>query len=548
MSENKVAHTRERVRFAVIVICLAAAGVLTSMLLPREGVQHIISERQPIDELFNGSEAPAAIVAVIPSESLAKGTEFSCSNGGCLEKFNTFCLKQFPQLFSGEYASRESITSPLGKDELLFEPRPVCILSNGTFYSHLRRSWGNDNRMPRRLRDILHGKLKRVDFKGKNSVLHRGPEFAAHVELVAARDEVDWHPAVGFVLAAKMNHHPFHFLMDQALQLMSALHYDKTLSDHPHVGVRMSDTLLNIVKEDQNEGDHHRRLLWNISRDFASVSIKEDPRIPNKELFRVVNYEGWGSEDGRAHCFCQLAVFHGWYQRERGRFLKGDACMKLPQDEGCLAMNLARQHIAAHYQLVPYDTAVQLHDFQRVDLWKGAKTAEAPRLLVIVRQQRRFGNRTTILEMAKRIGFEVQEITMEHHPPAVQAAAARYADVIMGVHGAAFTWLSMLSTVRRENQGCRTVIELLPKVSKSLINFYVHQASVSAVTLIRVPLLRGVVDDSLEEIKKSKDMQQILRSRNPLRFMLWNMTHYYQMSDVEEALTRAMAKRQQCVI
>lgn len=87
------------------------------------------------------------------------------------------------------------------------------------------------------------------------------------------------------------------------------------------------------------------------------------------------------------------------------------------------------------------------------------RKTEAPRLLLMLRNKTRLiGEPHIIVELAQRVGFDVHVMTPEFETVAMQVRAARYADVMVGMHGQALTWMAMMDGETAPH--CRQVIEL----------------------------------------------------------------------------------------
>ncbi|CUG90834.1 Hypothetical protein, putative [Bodo saltans] len=91
---------------------------------------------------------------------------------------------------------------------------------------------------------------------------------------------------------------------------------------------------------------------------------------------------------------------------------------------------------------------------------KPSTTTIRPRLVVYLRTTTRLIWRVDeMIAMAKAVGFDVLVLFPERYNLTVQATSARYADVVMAIHGAALTWIALLDTRGRFSH-CREVIEL----------------------------------------------------------------------------------------
>lgn len=96
--------------------------------------------------------------------------------------------------------------------------------------------------------------------------------------------------------------------------------------------------------------------------------------------------------------------------------------------------------------------------FRRAIGWE-SDTVTAPRLLLLLRKDTRLlGNWNEVVAAATASGFNVAVIEPESMTAAQQAHAARYADVLVGVHGQGLTLLTLMDGISVPY--CRRVIEL----------------------------------------------------------------------------------------
>jgi hypothetical protein len=148
-----------------------------------------------------------------------------------------------------------------------------------------------------------------------------------------------------------------------------------------------------------------------------------------------------------------------------------------------------------------------------------------------------------IESMARELGFATQRIYFEEHSHEAQFTAMRSADVFLSVHGAAFTWMLFLDTLGG-NAFCRSVIEMMLPIKDFLVPFYLHEASLANVSLIRVGnaqsrfLGGGGTTKRRNLLKKDKNPYAILREPQLISFNL---------IDVQSALSRALRLRMACM-
>ncbi|CUG86711.1 membrane-associated protein, putative [Bodo saltans] len=223
----------------------------------------------------------------------------------------------------------------------------------------------------------------------------------------------------------------------------------------------------------QNGGAKNRAFL---NRDFPQIHMLLYRELPKGALLRGgENFSAWMAAvvaDGRAdvthrvdgredesvtHCYCD-GILHNMADaltmKPSQRIAEGDSLRRAS------ALYLKRR---MNHQLgfLPYGSyPVPESEYQPYGLWNDtSKGPKVPRLLFFLRRKTRtLEGSAEILQMAISAGFNVLVMFTEDHSYAVQARAARYADVILAVHGQAMVWLMMLDGVKASH--CRFVIEL----------------------------------------------------------------------------------------
>lgn len=172
-------------------------------------------------------------------------------------------------------------------------------------------------------------------------------------------------------------------------------------------------------------------------------------------------------QDQDTHCYCS-GVLHNMLDlltlQPHQSLAVGDPARRK-------ATRYIKYDMNERYGFLPYGTyPIPTSEYAPFGLWTSplppivSPTAEGaaaapPRLLLILRTSTRvLGDAEAIEQMAQRVGFHVHVMVAERFSIALQARAARYADVIMAVHGQALTWLVMMDGTRASH--CREVVEL----------------------------------------------------------------------------------------
>jgi hypothetical protein len=280
---------------------------------------------------------------------------------------------------------------------------------------------------------------------------------------------VRWHPSIAVLMSHWFNYHLYHFLVDGALGAMGLFAYNPDIYKAPREAVYAS----NFIFNGNDKGPF--RLPWN-------ATLQVLPVLSTNHSQPVTVLLPDGPQDNAIHCYCQLILIHSIDYKRRWNFL-------VYNPEATYASTVAtarmRQELQEMFSLPAYDAALTLWQVRSSGLWKGATSIDQPRLLYVMRAWRQNHRGSLYIEAATRMGYVVESIHMENFSVAQQVRAMRFADVVMGVHGAGLTFLLAMNTVG-PNSHCRTVIELMPWAAPHKIPFYSQLCLMANVSSIRV--------------------------------------------------------------
>jgi hypothetical protein len=179
------------------------------------------------------------------------------------------------------------------------------------------------------------------------------------------------------------------------------------------------------------------------------------------------------------------------------------------------------------------------------DVWGGTVAACAgPRLLLILRRNSRLiANVENITDVASKLGYCVKAISFESLSSRDQFVAARYADVMLGMHGAALTYLYMMDPTG----SCRTVVELLPWVDGRKVQHNAEFGKLCNITVEQVDA-NGVAFGP--SVTNKKQQKRFLRQahKNIHQLSGFNdQTAFHSLSRIRDALVNAKHRLGACI-
>lgn len=414
------------------------------------------------------------------------------SFSAAMSAFQGSC-RNLPIMSMKRWQSEHSFVNVSEKDPFTlpfsWKPKPICIDHKGRFLhlDSLRAAPFNQN--------IL------------------GPTFAnsatwtpmsRHSEelgMLLEQGLVRMHTAVGLMIFGRWaSVNVFHFTADVLLSAAAFLVSNPSVLSAPHAPVFIHESLiLNGFHLDQ--GFCHPCIQ-------GAAALDSNTRL-NYTLI-VSTRNGSFRDASGAHCFCAAALIAPTSQAIRRTHAKSSKMH--------LGIWLLRRQLAVRYDLTPYGTRATAEIVAGWRLWndRAPPTAVAkPRLLMLLRLKSRFfAHVSNISEMAREVGFRVHMVAFENLNVERQFAAARYADVILGMHGAALTYLYMMDP---STPFCRTVIELLPWVAQTKVAHNLELGKLCNITVRQIEAVDVVFGRS---VRKKKQTRQRLRSGDRNVYMM----------------------------
>ncbi|CUG91356.1 Hypothetical protein, putative, partial [Bodo saltans] len=422
------------------------------------------------------------IMSSVAYRRLPRQQSASWTPSAALRAFEGTCLNELPALFESSRLKKTVLWTSM-KQWVMYEPRTVCVTPEAhVLYFSSESGGGLPNRMFER--HIRGDRNTRVDYEAPRAMFNGNLSLLLQsLKAAQTNGSLSWHNSLGVIMASRLDQHPYHFLLDEALQALSVLtNPDDPISSNPFEPIRISDALLSVVRKDDDD-----RPMWPVTlamvpplmmMPLANISFNDEKR-------QLVMIDGNGASDGKTHCYCQAVVLHGHYERDRNRFLDPRACEKDPSDGPCQMFLVLRKRLQRHFGLVPFGETAPLASFQRFGFWPNVTNVSTPRLLMGLRNVRFLAQANEIEAMARELGFATQRIYFEEHSYEAQFTAMRSADVFLSVHGAAFAWTLFLDTLG-PNAFCRSMIEMMVPIREELIPFHIHEATLGNMSFFRV--------------------------------------------------------------
>jgi hypothetical protein len=256
------------------------------------------------------------------------------------------------------------------------------------------------------------------------------------------------------------------------------------------------------------------------------------------------------------HCFCQ-SLFVGHHTLPRG-----EPSANFESSSRSTAMREYRRRMVTKYSELPYGTLPRREHYTRLGFWMNG-TEAMPRLLLVKRNRRRIGNVDRIEALARELGFNVAAVYFESMTPGEQFHLSRYADVLVGIHGMALTFVANmdgdLTGRQKKAEGtleatpprrpgrrlCKTLVELMHWVNPARFWYYQEMAPLSNVYLDRV--LPADVQFGPSVVNKVRERRVLLKNT-----FWWGLkgfddqTAFHDARAIERALRDAMIRWKSC--
>jgi hypothetical protein len=266
--------------------------------------------------------------------------------------------------------------------------------------------------------------------------------------------------------------------------------FDVTLLRHPYFGAKFSGgeqlsfefastlaTTPNASSTIEEGTETVRQGLFpsNITADSVKAASQRSAALERRRRSpRVLHRADFIEREDTTHCYCD-AVLHDMIDSEFMSSVPQTQKIVLGDPLRRRSTRFVKVSLNERYGFLPYGTyPIPPHEYQNYHLWVNREGEEGhgggddnstapatvtPRLLLLLRNRtRELGDADAVVAMARAAGFHVHVMVPERESIAQQARAARYADLMMGVHGQALTWSMMMDGTAATH--CREVLEL----------------------------------------------------------------------------------------
>ncbi|CUG90833.1 Hypothetical protein, putative [Bodo saltans] len=286
------------------------------------------------------------------------------------------------------------------------------------------------------------------------------------------------------------------------------------------------------------------------SSDAATIAFANSMVPADGGSLRLLIHPQKADAETTLHCYCRGLLMPGVALVSMGpstRLIEGDTLRRAGTKH-------IKEKLNAQFGFAAYGTmdppSSQWRDY---GLWNTTTTTAtssehaAPRLLFLLRNKTRIiGNPDEIARIASAVGFDVEVMTPEHETVERQARAARYAHVVMAIHGQALTWMMMMDSVVATH--CRQVVELrhYGRKLRRVHNVYELVAADNYVMYRTVGAVDAVFDP---KYVSSQTAEKALLMRKPFphryRGFSWQ-TAFYSAHEVRHVLRKAFDHARTC--
>jgi hypothetical protein len=170
-----------------------------------------------------------------------------------------------------------------------------------------------------------------------------------------------------------------------------------------------------------------------------------------------------------------------------------------------------------------------------------------PRLLLIQRKRRSIGPIMEIFEAAENMGFDVVFTFFDSLPLRSQFCLARFADVLLSIHGMAMTWGFAMDGTTMASRGCRTVIELRHFVRPFplIMQFSRHIASSANLSHVEIEATGCRFGPTVRS--PAKERTRLLGHSFPIGLKgFHDQVAFYNVSEVKQAMQAAFVRAKSC--
>jgi hypothetical protein len=459
-----------------------------------------------------------------------------------VNKMRSMCASGLPGLQQPPWTTRRGIHTAYNDQTYLFQNGLVCYDDRTKWYydgerhgaapqQHQggERSSSSSFSSPRRMQE----EMNRAAFEMKPTAmfhsLYNNSDFSDALKRTLAIKRFHFHQSLGILsVGAWGTVSIYHFMMDLLMGMTSLIMSNPDLEAFPRDVVQMHEN--HIMKIEK----------WNLPPCFECLAVA--PIVTDNLHQPNITISFTGPVDGSMRCFCGMVLVH--HQTLTNRAPCCSRPMTTQTHVGDI-MVWIKQRLVEKWNFRPFGKSVQYEDYAKYGYWVNSTNPRKPRLLFLLRTKSRYiAHKEDLMQIARDIGFSVHSMAFETETMERQMAAGRYADVVLGTHGAALTSLVMMDT-SGERMLCRSLIEMFHWAPLGRIVHYqkmAYMVNVSALGVIPVDVAFG------KSVANPKKERKLLKSFS----YTWSgtgfhdQTSFYNVNMFRERLVEAIRNLKHC--
>lgn len=458
-----------------------------------------------------------------------------------VDKMRAACAKGLPGMQQPPWTTRRGIPTMYNDQAYLYQHGLVCyddrtrwyydgekeaegLLNNGDS-SDKRELWGT----PRSLQWALNRAAFEMKPTAKLHSIYNNSEFVDSFSRTLESKRFYFHQSLAILsVGAWGTVSIYHFLMDLLMGMTSLIMSNPELETFPRDVVQMHEN--HIMKIEK----------WNLPPCFECLAVA--PIVTDNIHQPNITISFTGPVDSSMRCFCGMVLVHHQTLTNRAQ------CCSRPmttQTHVGDVMVWIKQRLIEKWRFRPFGELVEYGDYAKYGYWLNATNPRKPRLLFLLRTKSRYiGRVAELMQAARDLGFAVHSMAFETETMERQMAAGRYADVVLGTHGAALTSLVMMDT-SGSRMLCRSLIEMFHWAPLGRIVHYqkmAYMVNVSALGVIPVDVAFG------KSVANPRKERKLLKSFS----YTWSgtgfhdQTAYYNTNTFRERLGEAIRNLRNC--
>ncbi|CUG08171.1 membrane-associated protein, putative [Bodo saltans] len=461
-----------------------------------------------------------------------------------VHKMRSMCEAGIPGLQQAPWTTRRGISTMYNDQTYLFQNGLVCYDDRTKWYYDGERSAqiaaqqngvGNNGvnsasySSPRNMQEAMNRAAFEMKPTAKFHSLFNNTDFSDAFKRTMAEHKFHFHQSLGILsVGAWGTVSIYHFMMDLLMGMTSLIMSNPELEVFPRDVVQMHEN--HIMKIEK----------WNLPPCFECLAVA--PIVTDNLHQPNITISYTGPVDGSMRCFCGMVLVH--HQTLTNRAPCCSRPMTTQTHVGDVMMWM-KQRLVEKWNFRPFGKLVQYEDYAKYGYWVNSTNPRKPRLLFLLRTKSRYiAHKEDLMQVARDLGFAVHSMAFETETMERQMAAGRYADVVLGTHGAALTSLVMMDT-SGDRMLCRSLIEMFHWAPLGRIVHYqkmAYMVNVSALGVIPVDVLFG------KSVANPKKERKLLKSFS----YTWSgtgfhdQTSFYNVNTFRERLVEAIRNLKNC--